>query len=426
MQELLPLTLALFAGLIMSRVTKKFNLPAVTAYLVAGILIGPFCLGQLGIPKLGFTSLEGVEHYELLSEVALGFIAFTMGNEFRVDALKKVGKQAVVIAIFQAVMATVFVDIALIGVHLLIPHKFPLPAAITMGAIATATAPAATLMLVKQYKAEGPLTRMLLPVVALDDMVGLVVFAISFGIARALEQGHVVLTAILVDPIIEVVLSLLLGGALGYGFHVLEQFFHSRTKRISISIMFVFLAVSLSQLHFSIGEVTVGFSSLLVCMAMGTVFCNLCSFSEELMDRIDRWAGPLLILFFVLSGADLDFRVFADWGVILAGVVYILFRSLGKIYGANLSAKFTHCEPSVRKYLGITLLPQAGVSLGMSLIAMEHLSHSGHIIRSVSLFAVLVYELVGPLLTRIALQKAGEIKERPLSDREKAALQGKR
>ena len=424
MEELLPLTLALFAGLMLSRLTKKFNLPAVTAYLVAGILIGPFCLGALGIDKLGFTSLDGVKHYDLLSEVALGFIAFTMGNEFRVEALKKVGKQAVVIAIFQAIVATVFVDAALIGLHFLIPHKLPLSAAITLGAIATATAPAATLMVVKQYKADGPLTRMLLPVVALDDMVGLVVFAISFGIARAIEQGHVEIVSILVDPLVEVFVSLVLGGAIGYAFHWIEQFFHSRSKRMSISVMFVFLAVSLSQLHFTLGPVTIGFSSLLVCMAMGTVFCNLCSFSEELMDRIDRWTGPLMVLFFVLSGADLNFTVFADWGIILAGVVYILFRSLGKIYGANISAKLTHCEPSIQKYLGITLLPQAGVSLGMSLTAMS-LGAPGQIIRNVALFAVLVYELVGPLMTRIALQKAGEVKERPLSERELARMEGK-
>ena len=425
MEELLPLTLALFAGLMLSRLTKKFNLPAVTAYLVAGILIGPFCLGALGIDKLGFTSLDGVKHYDLLSEVALGFIAFTMGNEFRVETLKKVGKQAVVIAIFQAIVATIFVDAALIGLHFLIPHKLPLSAAITLGAIATATAPAATLMVVKQYKADGPLTRMLLPVVALDDMVGLVVFAISFGIARAIEQGHVEIVSILVDPLVEVFVSLVLGGAIGYAFHWIEQFFHSRSKRMSISVMFVFLAVSLSQLHFTLGPVTIGFSSLLVCMAMGTVFCNLCSFSEELMDRIDRWTGPLMVLFFVLSGADLNFTVFADWGIILAGVVYILFRSLGKIYGANISAKLTHCEPSIQKYLGITLLPQAGVSLGMSLTAMS-LGAPGQIIRNVALFAVLCYELVGPLMTRIALQKAGEVKERPLSERELARMEGKK
>lgn len=425
MQTLLALSIALFAGLMMSRVTKKWNLPAVTAYLVAGILIGPFCLGRLGIEGIGFTSLENVESFKILSDVALGFIAFTMGNEFRVESLKQVGKKVVVIAVFQAVVATVFVDIALCILHCIMPDKLPLSAAITLGAIATATAPAATLMVVKQYKAEGPLTRVLLPVVALDDMVGLVVFAVSFGIARALENGQVDLVSVLVDPIIEVVASLALGALIGLAFHWSEQFFYSRSKRLSISVTFVFLSVALSQLHFAVGPVTIGFSSLLVCMAMGTVFCNLCDFSEELMDRVDRWTGPLMVLFFVLSGSDLDFDVFADWAIILAGVVYILFRSMGKISGAAISCKFTHCSPEIQKYLGITLLPQAGVSLGMSLTAMS-LGEAGVIIRNICLFAVLVYELVGPLLTKIALEKAGEIPEKPMPEREKAKLAQKK
>ncbi len=422
MQTLLALSIALFAGLMMSRLTKKWNLPAVTGYLVAGILIGPFCLGQIGVEGLGFTSLESVQSFKILSDVALGFIAFTMGNEFRLESLKQVGKQAVVIAVFQALVATLFVDTALVILHILMPDKLPLSAVLTLGAIATATAPAATLMVVKQYKADGPLTRMLLPVVALDDMVGLVVFAISFGIARALENGHVDLISVLADPLIEVVASLALGAVVGLLFHWSEQFFYSRSKRLSISVTFVFLSVALSQLHFSIGPVTVGFSTLLVCMAMGTVFCNLCDFSEELMERIDRWTGPLMVLFFVLSGADLDFAVFADWAIILTGVVYILFRSLGKIIGAWMSAGFTHCTPTIRKYLGITLLPQAGVSLGMSLTAMS-LGAPGTVIRNICLFAVLVYELVGPLLTKIALQKAGEISEKPMPEREKAKLE---
>lgn len=421
MELLLSLSIALFAGLMMSRVTKKLNLPAVTAYLVAGILIGPFCLGMLGVEGLGFTSLEKVKEMDVICDVALGFIAFTMGNEFRLAALKQVGRQAAIIAVFQALVATLFVDLALYGLHLLMPDKLPLSAVLTLGAIATATAPAATLMVVKQYKAKGPLTSTLLPVVALDDMVGLVVFAISFGIARALEQGAVDVFSVLVDPLVEVVASLGLGGLIGLVFHWSEQFFHSRSKRMSISVTFVLLSVALSQLHFAIGPITVGFSTLLVCMAMGTVFCNLCDFSEELMDRIDRWTAPLMVLFFVLSGSDLDFDVFADWAIILVGVVYILFRSAGKIIGANVSAKFTHCSPAIQKYLGVTLLPQAGVSLGMSLTAMS-LGAPGQIIRNVALFAVLVYELIGPLMTRMALQKAGEISARPMSEREKAGL----
>ncbi len=425
MQILLPLSLALFAGLMLSRVTKFFNLPAVTAYLVAGILIGPFCIGALGIEGFGFNSLHQVHGYNLLSEVALGFIAFTMGNEFRIETLKHIGRKAVVIAIFQALVATAFVDLALYGVHLLMPDKLPLSAVLTLGAIATATAPAATLMVVKQYKADGPLTRMLLPVVALDDMVGLVIFAVSFGISKSLELHHIDVASIVIDPILEVVCSLALGAAIGWAFHFIEQFFHSRSKRMSISVMFVFLAVALSQIKADLGaNITLAFSPLLVCMAMGTIFCNLCDFSEELMDRVDRWTGPLMVLFFVLSGCDLDFAVFADWAIIVVGIIYIIFRSLGKIYGAQLSAKMTKCDPMIQKYLGITLLPQAGVSLGMSLTAMA-LPVAGPIIRNVALFAVLVYELVGPLLTRIALEKAGEIKERPITEREIAKIEKK-
>ena len=421
MQVLLVLSIAMLAGLMMSRLTKRFNLPAVTAYLVAGILIGPYCLGQLGIEGLGFISTENVESFSLISKVALGFIAFSMGSEFHLEELKKTGRQATVIAIFQALVATLFVDVALYGLHLLIPEKLPLSCVITLGAIATATAPAATLMVVKQYKAEGPLTKILLPIVALDDVVGLVVFAISFGISKAIEQGQVDIVSVLVNPIVEVVASLVLGSVIGYLFHFTEQFFHSRSKRMTISVTYVFLAVALSMLHFNIGPVTVGFSSLLVCMMMGTIFCNLCDFADELMDRMDRWTGPIMVLFFVISGAELQFSVFADWAIILVGVVYIIARSAGKILGANVSAKMVKCSPTIQKYLGITLLPQAGVCLGMSLTAMS-LGASGIIIRNISLFAVLIYELVGPLLTRIALEKAGEITEKPITAREQAKL----
>ena len=424
MQTLLALSIAMLAGLMMSRLSKIWNLPAVTAYLVAGILIGPYCLGRLGILGIGFVSSADVSHYSLISEAALGFIAVAMGNEFRIADLKKTGRQAVVIAVFQAVVATLFVDAALIGFHFLMPDKLPLSCAITLGSIATATAPAATLMVVKQYKADGPLTRMLLPVVALDDVVGLIIFAISFGIAKALEQGQVDLISVLVNPLIEVVASLALGGLIGLIFHWTEQFFHSRSKRMSISVTYVFLAVALSMAKFQIGPVTVGFSSLLVCMMMGTVFCNLCDFSEELMERMDRWTGPIMVLFFVISGAGLEFSVFGDWAIILVGIVYILFRSAGKILGADWSASATKCTPTIRKYLGITLLPQAGVSLGMSLTAMS-LGAPGLIIRNVALFAVLIYELVGPLLTRIALEKAGEITEKPLAPRAAAQLEAK-
>ena len=409
MQALLSLSIALFAGLMLSRAAKLLNLPAVTAYLVAGILIGPYVLGQFGVPGLGFISLEDVESYSILCDVALGFIAFSIGNEFRLSQLKKIGKQATVIGIFQALITTVVVDAALIALHFAMPDKLSLSSAIVLGAIATATAPAATLMVVRQYKAKGPLTDILLPVVALDDAVGLVVFAISFGIAKALNAGAVSILSIILEPVLEVVLSLALGLVMGLLFTFFERFFHSRSKRLAMSVTFVLMTVAISMIEFKIGEVHVAFSSLLVCMMLGAVFCNICDFSEELMDRVDRWTAPLFVLFFVLSGAELELDVFADIAVVIIGVVYILSRSVGKYSGAFVSARSVGCDDNIVKYLGVTLLPQAGVALGMAIKAAT-LGADGHIVANITLFAVLVYELIGPMLTKIALTKAGDIK----------------
>lgn len=409
MQILLSLSLALLAGLLLSRVAKLLNLPAVTAYLVAGILVGPYLLGAFGVEGLGFIDAADVHKYSLLCDIALGFIAFSIGNEFRVSQLKKIGKQATVIGIFQAVVTTLIVDAALIGLHFIIPDKLSLSAAVTLGAVATATAPAATLMVVRQYKAKGPLTDILLPVVALDDAVGLVVFAISFGIARAIEVGDTSIPSVILEPLFEVFFSLLLGFIMGLLFTLCERFFHSRSKRLAISVAFVLLTVALSMMKFEIKGIHIGFSSLLVCMMLGAVFCNICDFSEELMDRVDRWTAPLFVLFFVLSGAELELSVFMDLAVVLIGLVYIASRSIGKCTGAFLSAKAMKCDENIVKYLGITLLPQAGVALGMAIKALE-LGETGHIVSNITLFAVLIYEIVGPLLTKIALTKAGDIK----------------
>ncbi len=408
MQTLLSLSVALFAGLMLSRPAKLVKLPAVTAYLVAGIIVGPYLLGSFGIPGLGFTSMSDIKTYSLLSDVALGFIAFSIGNEFRLAQLKQTGKQATVIGIIQAVFTTLVVDVALIGLHFIIPDKLPLPSAIVLGAVASATAPAATLMVVRQYKAKGPLTDILLPIVALDDAVGLILFAVSFGVAKALISGHVDMISVILEPVLEVVLSLALGFLMGVFFTFFEKFFHSRSKRLSMSVTFVFITVALSMVEFDIGRVHVSFSSLLVCMMLGTVFCNMCDFSEELMDRVDRWTAPLFILFFVISGAELELSTFKDILVVLIGVVYIVTRCLGKYFGARLSAKSVKCDSNIVKYLGITLFPQAGVALGMAIKA-ETLGPEGIIVTNIILFSVLIYELVGPFLTKIALHKAGEI-----------------
>ena len=405
----LSLSIALLSGLLLSRLAKLVKLPAVTAYLISGVLIGPFVLGALNIPGIGIIS-EQIEGFGLISDLALGFIAFSMGNEFRLSQLKKIGKQATVIGVLQALITTIVVDVALIALHFAMPDTLSIPAAIVLASVATATAPAATLMVVKQYKAKGPVTDVLLPVVALDDAVGLVVFAISFGIARSMGTAGVSPLAIILEPLLEIVLSLLLGFVMGLLFTLCEKYFHSRSKRMAVSVTFVMLTVALSGLKFEIGDIHIAFSSLLACMMLGTVFCNICEVSEELMDRADRWTTPVLILFFVISGAELDLSVFAQWTVVVVGIIYIIARSLGKYYGANISARITKSDPNIIKYLGITLLPQAGVALGMAIKAIE-LGPDGAIVRNITLFAVLIYEIVGPFLTKMALTKAGDIKE---------------
>ncbi len=403
----------MFAGLMMTRLLKKSHLPDVTAYLIAGVLIGPCFIGALGIPGIGFESYEELEGVGLISDVALGFIAFSIGNEFRLSQLKETGKQALVIGILQAVTATVLVDIALLIFHFIRPDVLTVPAAITLGAIAAATAPAATLMVVRQYKAKGPLTDLLLPIVALDDAVGLVLFAVSFGIAKALSSGVVDLYTIVANPIIEITASLLLGAVAGWVMTQIEKLFNSNTNRLAITISFVFLTVALSMISVKIGPVTLGFSSLLVCMMLGSVFCNLCPLSEEIMENSDRWTGPLMVLFFVISGAELELGVFKELASVLVGIIYMLARSAGKYIGARESAKLMRCDKNIVEYLGITLLPQAGVALGMCVTAST-LSEDGALIRNIVLFAVLIYELVGPMMTKWALQKAGDIK--PMGD----------
>ena len=406
--NLICLAVAMIGGLMMSRLTKKLHLPAVTAYLVAGLLMGPFIVGAIGIPGLGFNSLHQVEGLRIVTQTALGFIAFTIGNEFRLSQLRATGKAAITIGILQAVLTTALVDIVLICLHFSFPNIISLPSAIILGAIASATAPAATLMVVRQYKADGPLTKLLMLVVAIDDAVGLLLFSASYGVATALSAGQVSVLGVIVEPVLEIVLSLVLGGIMGWLLNWVEQFFHSRSKRLTISIAFVMLTVGLSMIKFHIGPVHCGFSLLLVCMMTGTIFCNICSTSEELMNRIDGWTMPLNILFFVISGAELDLQVVANPITLLVGVIYIASRSLGKYYGSVASCRLTRQTKPITDNLGITLLPQAGVALGMAMTAST--LPGGDLTRNVILFSVLVYELVGPALTKRSLLAVGEIK----------------
>lgn len=411
MEFALSIGTALLAGLLLTRLGNKFRLPDVTSYLIAGLILGPCCLGMLGIPGFGFNSFEEVEALSPFNDVALGFIAFAIGSEFRVSHLRKTGHAAVIIGIFQAVITTIIVDLVLFGVHLVFPDTIKLADVLILGAIAAATAPAATLMVVRQYKAEGEVTSTLLPVVALDDAVGLMLFALSYGIATNLGSDAASDMGVLFgSPLLEIVCSLLIGAIIGWILTHVARIFHSNRNRISLIVGFIILGVTISSMHFNLFGIDFGLSSLLVNMMLGTVFCNCCKHSADLMDRADRWSAPLLTLFFVLSGAELDLFQFGNLEVLLIGVIYIAARCAGKYFGAAISSKAAHSPALVQKWLGITLFPQAGVALGMAATVGARMGAEGALIRNIVLLGVMVYELTGPSLTKFALTKAGEIK----------------
>jgi len=415
MDYLISISVTLFAGLMMTRLFKilHLNFPDVTAFLIAGLLIGPYGIGRLGIAGLGFKSMGEVEALQIITSAALGFIAFSIGNEFRLSQLRSTGRQAIVIGILESLCATLVVDTVLFLLHFLLGDSvITLPAAITLGAIAAATAPAATLMVVRQYKAHGKVTELLLPIVALDDAIGLVLFAVSFGIAQALRNGWADPVGILVQPLLQIVLSLVLGALLGTLFSAVEKLFYSNSNRLNLTIIFVLMAVALSSVEIPAGKIKLSFSSLLVCMMTGTMFCNLCPRSGDIMERANKWTVPLSALFFILSGAELEPAVFGSGPAVLIGMVYIVFRCIGKYSGARLGAALMKCDPAVKKYLGITLFPQAGVALGMCATAVS-LPGDGTMIRNIVLFGVFIYELLGPMMTRRALEHSGDIQEVP-------------
>lgn len=386
MNMLLALSLALIVGLFFSRVIRLIHLPNVTAYLVGGLLVGPSVLGLL--PQDAVASLS------VLTDVALGFIAYSIGAEFRLSYLRQIGSKPIVITLFEGLCAVALVDVALIAMG------FPLPLCLMLGAIAAATAPAATLMVVRQYKARGPVCSMLLPVVAMDDALCLMAFSISSAIAAAIYSGEALtVQSMLISPLLQIAGSLLLGAGIGLVQTLAARFFHSRGNMLSLTIAVVLGGLALCEMW--------GLSSLLVCMMIGAVMINLSPASNKIIEQCDRFTPPLFMLFFVLSGADLNLSVLPTVG--LLGVSYLLFRSLGKWIGAFIGSSLVKAEPNVRKYLGYTLLPQAGVAIGMTQLAMQVIPEYGVTVRAVILAGTLVYELIGPVITKVALTKAGEI-----------------
>ncbi len=389
MNILVVLSIAVCAGLLVSRGARAIRLPNVTAFLIAGLLIGP-CVG-------GLMTKEQASSLDVLSQVALGFIAYSIGGEFRLSYLKKIGKAPLTITIFQGVMTALLVDLGLIALG------FPLPESLLLGAIALATAPAATLMVVRQYKAKGAVTDMLLPVVAMDDALGLMVFSVSSAVAQGLLGGAVTVQSMLLSPLLEIAESLLLGAALGLVLAYCARFFASRGNKLSLSIAMILAGVGLCEMF--------GLSSLLVCMMIGAVMVNLSQSHEVLMEQCDRFTPPIFLIFFVLSGAELDLSVLPTVG--LLGVSYLLLRSLGKWSGSMLGAVAVKADKNVRRYLGLTLLPQAGVAIGMARLVAASFPTLGAQINAVVLAGTLVFELIGPVVTKIALLRAGEIAAGP-------------
>lgn len=389
MHELYYVAVVIFSGIIMAKIVEKFKLPHVTGYLLAGVFIGPSILNL--VPK------EAAASMGIISEVALGFIAYTIGSEIKLDHLKKAGKSLITITLFESLTPIVLVTLSMIYIF-----KQPVPFAITIGAIAAATAPAATIMVIKQYKAKGPVVDTLLPVVAMDDGVAIIAFGIAFTIAKSLLKsgGQFSFVQALLFPIGEIILALGLGFAVGLLLSYLLPKVKGEDELLSVMIAFIFISIGFSAL--------LNISTLLVCMMIGITVTNLSENSVKTLNVINRLTPPIFIAFFTLAGVELELGVLRYAG--LLGIGYIVFRTLGKAGGAFVGSRLSNSHKNVQKYLGFTLLPQAGVAIGLSMIAQTVMPSLGTTIRTIILASTVIYELVGPLISKTALIKAGEIK----------------
>lgn len=373
-------------GLIFSKLAKMVKLPAVTGYLVGGLLLGPFVLN--------FVTIESVDTLAIFSDIALAFIAFNIGSEFKLSYFKKVGMAPIVIACFESLFAVLFVLIVL----LLTNHE--LRFSLMLSAIAAATAPAATIMVIKQYRANGPVTKTLLSVVAIDDATALILFGFALAITNSLSNGSGNLLMMLLSPIIEVVVSVIIGTVMGLILSYAIRFYKD-DLRVPLIIATLLLTLGISAIFDA--------SSLLVCMVLGAIFCNLSNEADKTMNIIDGITPSLFMMFFVLSGAELNVYILPSIG--LVGIIYVVFRIVGKYAGAYVGAKLSKASENVCRYIGPCLIPQAGVAIGLSLVAQSMLPEFGSTIRAVILCGTLIYELIGPFVTKKTLIMAKEIKE---------------
>ena len=383
----LNLGIMIFMGLIIGRLMKFIKLPNVTGYLLAGLLLGPSALGLL--------SENFITEISIISDCALGFIAFSIGNEFKISYFKRVGATPIVIASLESLFAVVVVVAALVATG----HDATF--SLVLGSIAAATAPAATIMVIKQYKAKGPVSETLLSVVAIDDATALIIYSLSIALATAISGKGASVKELFLAPVIEIGGALVVGAILGFLFLIPLKYFKKDGNRMALIVGFIFVGLGLSQLA--------GFSSLLLCMAMGAVIANMSNDVGHIMKLCDKITPPIFMLFFVASGADLKLSVLPAVGA--AGVIYIVFRVFGKMLGATLGAVISKADKNIKKYLGPALIPQAGVAIGLSLAASSVLPEHAKEIRTIILCGTLVYELVGPAIAKTCLKKAGEIKE---------------
>jgi len=387
MDLLLKISIVLFVGILGGRLAKRLSLPNVTGYLVAGLFIGPSFFKLI--------TDHDVQTFSIINEIALAAIAFSIGSEFELKDLLKVGKNIVIITLAEALGAMLLVFIV---THYIFDQSFVF--SIVIASMSAATAPAATIMVIKQYKANGPLTKTILPVVAIDDAVGIMAFGVAISIAKlSIGATDSSFLQMIGHPLIEIIGSLLLGFLFGVLLTYVSNRAHNQEELLAMVLASIAAGTGMANL--------LALSPLLTCMMLGATLVNLMRNSNRVFTIINDFTPPIYLLFFTLAGASLHLDILSSVGAL--GIGYILARGGGKLIGAALGARAVNAESAVVKYLGLSLLPQGGVSIGLSMIVRQQLPQYSEAITTVILFSVLVYETAGPVLAKIAIQKAGEI-----------------
>lgn len=384
---LFKICIVLVIGAIGGKIARFFKLPNVSGYLVAGLFLGP--------SFFKYISAGDIESFSVINELALAIIAFSIGSEFIIKDMLKLGKSIVIITLAEVVGA-----IALVFSVMYFLFEQPFAFSIVIAAMSAATAPAATLLVIKQFRAQGPLTKTILPVVALDDVFGIIAFGVAMSLAKlSIGNNEVSLYQMLSGPLIEIGGSIILGLGLGVLLSFVAKKSSSRDELQSMSLAAIGIATGLSSFW--------GFSPLLTCIMMGTTLVNMLHKSKRVFDSVSDFASPVYVLFFTLAGASLDLSILAKVG--LMGIAYIFARAGGKALGAWIGAKSVKADEVVTKYLGLALLPQGGISIGLIVLVRQQLPEYAMAISTIIMFSVLIYEVSGPIFAKIAIEKAGEI-----------------